>query len=280
MNAKRRASDVQWADLSTGDRIRHLEVEGYVLLPGLLQTKQIVELKAQTVELETSGVSYSDRQRTCTIPPWFGGAITDLVANRPTITFLETMFGKGMVMMGYTYSRSEPGHPGISLHSDGQPWGSRIFGFEHSCPRLIRCLYYLDDLTPDVSPFRVIPRSHLSFHNDANPYSRYESHPEEIMVTAAAGDVILLNQSVFHGNYPNVGDRPREMLALAYRPAWAGPVESVPTWSDEQVKKCPSEVQELLKDRNLRLWAYDAPDKPAGMPTRAPGISPNRWNLT
>lgn len=99
------------------------------------------------------------------------------------------------------------------------------------------------------------------------------------MVTAAAGDVILLNQSVFHGNYPNVGDRPREMLALAYRPAWAGPAESVPTWSDEQVKKCPSEVQELLKDRNLRLWAYDAPDKPAGMPARAPGISPNRWNL-
>ena len=37
------------------------------------------------------------------------------------------------VMMKANYGRSEPGHPGIPMHSDAQPWGSKIFGFELGC---------------------------------------------------------------------------------------------------------------------------------------------------
>ena len=33
------------------------------------------------------------------------------------------------------------------MHTDGQPHGSNLFGYEGSCPRLIRVLYYLDDLS-------------------------------------------------------------------------------------------------------------------------------------
>jgi hypothetical protein len=78
--------------------------------------------------------------------------------------FLRALFGDEIVFMTYGYARSEPGHPGISLHTDGQPYGSRIFGYEGSCPCHVRVLYYLDDLTTEVSPFRVVPRSHLSMH--------------------------------------------------------------------------------------------------------------------
>ena len=60
-------------------------------------------------------------------------------------------------------------------------------------------------------------------HADANPYKRFESHPEEVMVPAKAGSAVLINHKVFHGNYPNVGNYPREMLAIAYRPGWGGP---------------------------------------------------------
>ena len=40
---------------------------------------------------------------------------------------------------------------------------------------MVRVLYYLDDITMDVSPFRCIPRSHLSLHAEANPHTRYLS---------------------------------------------------------------------------------------------------------
>jgi hypothetical protein len=43
---------------------------------------------------------------------------------------------------------------------------------------------------------RVVPHSHLSMHADANPYKRYESHPEEVMVPVAAGSAVLINLRV------------------------------------------------------------------------------------
>ena len=52
------------------------------------------------------------------------------------------------------------------------PYGSRASG-SLSSPVLMRVLYYLDDLTPECSPFKVVPRSHLSLHADANPYNRF-----------------------------------------------------------------------------------------------------------
>ena len=85
------------------------------------------------------------------------------------------------------YQLGEPGHPGIAIHTDAQPYGSRIFGSLASSPVLMRVLYYLDDLTPECSPFKVVPRSHLSVHVDANPYNRFLRHDEEVMVTCDAG---------------------------------------------------------------------------------------------
>jgi hypothetical protein len=179
--------------------------------------------------------------------------------------------------MSYAYARSEPGHPGISLHADGQPYGSQIFGFEGSCPWLVRVLYYLDDLTPDVSPFRVVPHSHLSMHADANPYKRYEAHPEEVMVPVKAGSAVLINHRVFHGNFPNTGSRAREMLAIAYRPGWAGPVAEVAAWDPGDLERLPSAVRPFFADRNTRHWDFGGGNKPANMARVAPGMDPSRW---
>ncbi|MFO1091986.1 MAG: phytanoyl-CoA dioxygenase family protein [Planctomycetaceae bacterium] len=174
-----RLDTTDYRRLSLGEQIRRIEVEGYVVLPDLLSGEQIAALKAETARLPTKAVDYSVYQRGCPNIQFQGGAITRLIAHPPAIAFLREMFGAEVVMMTYAYARSEPGHPGISLHADGQPYGSRIFGFEGSCPWLIRVLYYLDDLTEEVSPFRVVPRSHLSMHADANPYRRYEGIPKK-----------------------------------------------------------------------------------------------------
>lgn len=269
--------DTRWASLTLGERIRSLELEGYVVIPDLLGPEHIASLKAETRKLETTPVDYSDKQRGRPNLQFAGGAITDLIAHPPTIQFLTALFGDDVVMMDYGYARSEPGHPGISLHADGQPWGSKIFGFEHSCPRLVRVLYYLDDLTPEVSPFRVVPRSHLSLHNDANPYLRYTEHPEQVMVTCQAGSAVMINHMVFHGNYPNTGTYAREMLAIAYRPAWSGPAEPVEPWDAAALAEVPPAVRQLMGDRNSRIWNWDGANKPPDMRDRAPGINPSRW---
>jgi len=266
-----------WSALTLGARIRQIEVEGYLVLPDLLSKEQITRLKAAAAQLPTRTKDYSDAVQVCGDIQFTGGAITELIAHAPTIEFLHELFGDEIIFMSYMYTRSGPGNPGISLHTDGQPYGSRIFGYEGSAPFLVRVLYYLDDLTAEVSPFRVVPRSHLSMHADANPYNRYASHPEEVMVPASAGSAVLINHKVFHGNFPNTGERAREMLAIAYRPGWAGPVREVPAWEQVDLAALPSAVRPLFGDRSTRHWDFDAGNQPADMADEAPGMNPSRW---
>ena len=267
-----------WSALTLGERIRQIEVEGYLVLPDLLPPEVLQRLKQQTATFETTAVDYRPFQRGRPSVQFEGGAVTELAAHPPTLAFLRELFGPDLILMTYAYARSEPGHPGISLHADGQPYGSEIFGYAGSCPWLVRVLYYLDDLTPEVSPFRVVPRSHLSMHDDANPYRRYESHPEEVMVPTRAGSAVLINHRVFHGNYPNTGDRSREMLAIAYRPAWAGPIAELPLWDPEKLAALPDFVRAVFGDRNTRRWDFHGGNKPANQPREAPGMNPSRWD--
>lgn len=273
-----RFDDRDWSALTLGERIRQIEVEGYLVLPDVLSAGQVAELKVQTAAFETQPVDYSVHQRGRRDVQFTGGAVTALIAHPPTISFLRELMGDEIIMMHYAYARSEPGHPGISLHTDGQPYGSAIFGYEGSCPFLVRVLYYLDDLTPAVSPFRVVPRSHLCMHAQANPYIRYESHPEEVAVTARAGSAVLIHHRVFHGNLPNVGDRAREMLALAYRPGWSGPVQEVAEWDPSEWAQLPDAVRRLMGSRNNRHWDFGGGNKPANMARQAPGMNPSRWD--
>jgi ectoine hydroxylase-related dioxygenase (phytanoyl-CoA dioxygenase family) len=277
---QQRIDDRDWSKLTLGERIRQIEVEGYVVLPEVLTGEQVAELKAETAQFETRAVDYSVHQQYKSNVQFVGGAVTALIANAPVIAFLRDLFGEEIIFVSYSYARSEPGHPGISLHADGQPYGSKIFGYEGSSPWLVRVLYYLDDLTPQVSPFRVVPHSQLSMHADANPYKRYASHPEEVMVPVKAGSAVLINHRVFHGNFPNTGDRARELLAIAYRPGWAGPVAEVAVWEPADLERLPEAVRPYFADRNTRHWDFSAGNKPANMASEAPGMNPSRWNRT
>ena len=52
-----------WSRLTLGERIRQIEVEGYVLLPDLLTAAEIAALKAETARLTTKAVDYSVHQQ-------------------------------------------------------------------------------------------------------------------------------------------------------------------------------------------------------------------------
>jgi len=81
----------------------------------------------------------------------------------------------------------------------------------------------------------------------------------------------------FHGNYPNHSDRLRRMLAIAYRPAWAGPIGEVEERDPQQVAQLPEQVQPFFRSLNTRTIDFDVPNRPDNMQSEAKGIAPSRW---
>ena len=96
------------------------------------------------------------------------------------------------------------------------------------------------------------------------------------MVTCSAGAAVIINQKVFHGNFPNYSDSDRRMLAIGYRPAWAGPIADVPDYPAEKVARLPEDVRPLFRSLNTRNVDFDVPNRSDDMPRTAPGISPVR----
>ncbi len=277
--ASARVDTTDWASMNDTQRIKHLEIEGFVVLPDLLSPDHVRLIKRELDVLPTVGTDYSENQRGYKDLQWSDSpACIDLIAWPETTNFLKKLFGDEVLCTSCMFALSRPGHPGIAIHTDAQPYGSKIFGMQASSPRLVRVLYYLDDLTPERAPFKVIPHSHLSMHVDANPYNRYLSHPEEVMVMCKAGSAAIINQSVFHANFPNVSQEDRRLLAIAYRPAWAGPISEVPEWPADKVAKLPDNVRPYFGSPNTRKINYDVPNRSPDMPTSAPGINPSRWN--
>ena len=277
--ASARQPDVDWASLTRGERVRSLELEGYVVIPDLLSPGEVREIGEELARLPTTAVDYSEHQRGCSNIEWTDSPQAIGVIAQPLIVnFLEELFGDDIICTSCAYAVSQSGHPGIAVHTDAQPYGSQIFGVQSSSPCLVRVLYYLDDLTPERSPFKIIPRSHLSLHSDANPYKRYLAHDEELLVTCKAGSAVLINQKVFHGNFPNYSNSDRRMLAIAYRPAWAGPIGDEEDRDPKKIAGLPESTRKFFGSLNTRNIEFDLPNRPDNMARSAPGINPSRWN--
>ncbi|MET0362400.1 MAG: phytanoyl-CoA dioxygenase family protein, partial [Sphingobium sp.] len=183
-------------------------------------------------------------------PQWHSPAFAELIGHPPLIAQLRRTLGDEIVFMLGHYIISGPGVPGLALHSDYQPFGSPQKGWEESSPATLRVLIYMDDLTLEKAPFTIVPRSHASLHQVANPYMRYDHHPDMVTITLRAGDAILFNVKAFHGTHPHLGNESRGMLELAYRPAWARCAGPVKEWDSANVAAAPDIAKPFLLPRN------------------------------
>lgn len=275
-----RVVETDFAAMSSQERLGHFEVEGYVVLEGLLDRATIdaVRLELETLPMDTA--PYSDRQAFARTPPqWHSRTFASLIGHKVMSEFSQNVLGSDPIFMLGHYVTSGLGVPGLMLHSDYQPFGSKQKGWEESSPATIRFLIYLDDVTVERGAFTILPRSHLSLHEQANPYVRYDRHPDMVTVCVSAGSAVAFNVRCFHGTHPITEDYTRGMLEFAYRPAWAhcaGPVEE---WPEEAVRQAPEVARPFLRSRNTgRSMAKDPPALiDCENQARAPALSTQRW---
>lgn len=246
-----RVVTTDWSALSADDRLHMLDVEGYTVMPGLLDQATIDKVKAELADLPMNTAPYSPEQTFAATPPqWHSRTFAELIGHPPLIAFLKKALGDDIVFMLGHFIRSGAGVPGLTLHSDYQPYGSKAKGWNESSPATLRVLVYLDDLTVERAPFTIVPGSHLTLHTIGDPYLRFDNHPDMVTVCLKAGDAIVFNVKAFHGTHPNLSDFRRAMLEYAYRPGWAkcaGPVEE---WSEADVAAAPAAAKPFLRPRN------------------------------
>ena len=119
--------ETDFSSFTMAQQIRHFEVEGYVVLPDVLDADLIAKLKA-----ELRGRSYeaknrnSEYQTTGAIQPqWHSRATAELIGHPPTIEFLTELMGPDIV-----FTRGF-----LSAHASRFTWD--LGAHRRSTPRLI-----------------------------------------------------------------------------------------------------------------------------------------------
>jgi hypothetical protein len=265
--------------MSRAAQIRHFETEGYLVLPGALQPSSIEVIKKELAENVPMRASFfTDKPAFAKVAPHTRSrSCAGLIAHPPVLEFVRALLGDEVVFMHNFYILSHPGSPVLDFHTDYQPFGSTYSSWLESCPLRVRVIYYLDDTRDDRAALRIVPRSHICWHADAQPYRRYTRLKDERVLPLKAGDALAFATRLFHATTANTTDATRGMLEYDYRPLWARPYGPVPDWTQDELALVPPEARSLVRGRNSVdfAWEFDAKRESVDVP--APGLSPSRW---
>ncbi|MGD9857054.1 MAG: hypothetical protein AB7U20_19065, partial [Planctomycetaceae bacterium] len=96
-----------FAGMLRAERIRRLEVEGYVVFPAILPEEFIERIKRELAAAEMGHTSYSTQQtRSVTQPQWLSRAVCELIGFPPMIEFLTDLMGPEIVFTRGFFQRT------------------------------------------------------------------------------------------------------------------------------------------------------------------------------
>ena len=72
-----RIDETDFTSFTLGQRIRHLEVEGYVVLPDMLDAQQIARLDTELANVPMQHKDYSEAQTYAMEPQWLSRSVAE-----------------------------------------------------------------------------------------------------------------------------------------------------------------------------------------------------------
>ena len=199
----------------SAEQIDYLDTNGYLPLPGILNADQIKAFvdRLETLELqegEDAGKEVHQEKGTL--------RLSNLVDKDPIFEICFThpvlLAGIGHVLSNdfkLSSLNSRAALPGCGLQGLHADFGEALdaSGGRNGLPDFHVCnsIWLLTDFTEENGATRVVPGSHLSgkLPNDvmADPS---EPHPDEIILNAKAGTVVIFNSHTWHGGTLNRSD--------------------------------------------------------------------------
>ncbi|MCC6895000.1 MAG: phytanoyl-CoA dioxygenase family protein [Anaerolineae bacterium] len=191
-----------------------LDRDGFFPLYNILSSSQITALTARLDELiaiEGQDAGKEVHQEAGTT------RLSDLVNKDPlfevcfthprVLAAISHVLGGNLKLSSLNFRAALPGSGLQGLHAD---WGGAVSPNDYY---VCNSIWLLDDFTPSNGATRIVPGSQRSgsVPRDvmANPS---DPHPDEILVIAPAGTVVIFNSHTWHGGTLNTTDKPRRAM--------------------------------------------------------------------
>ena len=193
--------------------------DGFALIPNVLSTEEIAEIREAIDRLKPFGFDHSkvNEHYKCVFNR--EKAFLDLIDRPGVIELAESTMGEQCHIIGETAWKSHPGHNGWGNHTD------QIFitlPEEYaSDPRVVLPVYictahyYLSDIPLELCPTWVIPGSHKSGRSPQKGEETWNGKPLE-PVLCKAGDVLFFRSEVWHTGSLNKSDDIRYLVQVHY----------------------------------------------------------------
>jgi hypothetical protein len=173
-------------------------------------------------------------------------AFIELIEHPPILDRHRAIFGRQVQLLQYDFLRQGPRSEAQERH-----W-HRDFSFPGDRPLSINTILYLDNMTEEVGPTRVVPGSH---RGEALPPADHVNKPlpGEVAVSAAAGDAVFINSAIWHSGGRNQSAGLRRGIYLYYGYWWLKRYESN--------EALPWQAFENAGEQRLRLLGVRMPDR-------------------
>ena len=196
------------------DSIRErLDRDGYAPLPGVLSQAQLTAIRSRlagllALEGDQAGLEVHQEAGTDRLADLVNkDPMFDVCFTTPRLLACVAHVLADFKLSSLNFRAALPGSGLQGLHTEGGPV-TDLSQFQ-----VCNSIWLLDDFTAGNGATRVVPGSHRwgKAPRDVMADSR-TAHPDEVLLLAPAGTVVVFNSHLWHGGTLNRSSRPRKAL--------------------------------------------------------------------
>ncbi|MBM3458241.1 MAG: phytanoyl-CoA dioxygenase family protein [Armatimonadetes bacterium] len=233
-----------------------LDAAGYLVLPGVLSPARLEALRTRVAELfaeegEAAGAEFRREPEAGRLANLVdkGALFLELILTPSVLPWVEQVLGPGFKLSSLNARVAQP------FQTRGQPLHADMGSVPDAQGSWVcNTVWLLDDFTGENGALRVVPGSHrwgrLPQDVLADPIA---SHPDEVLLTGAAGSVFVMNAHTWHAGTANRTSVPRRAIHAFYCR------RDMPQQQHQKRLLRPA-TQAMLSPSLRRLLALDDPD--------------------
>ncbi|HVF10756.1 MAG TPA: phytanoyl-CoA dioxygenase family protein [Abditibacteriaceae bacterium] len=238
--------------------LAEFKAHGFTVFPQFYDTELIQRWRDKFDEMQQDGIASSGRASwwyadMCEHAPRI---MLPAVAHPVMLDFAEMVLGPFVQLDNLTLAGFPSVSPaevkGISgWHRDR--WGQVPPTEAYLRPNAINAISYLQDLTEEYGPLRIIPGSHRKAIT-LQPEECTQPHPDEQVVHMKAGDVVVVHNALLHSGTPNTSGHTRYFFSVYYNLTW---LKHTDNHSGPNIQQLIQQSRARNDHRMLRLFGVD-----------------------